>query len=165
MTENKHAIYLSNLPIPPSTNHLYTTNSFGGRTLSILAKVYKRDIVDTVVSLLLNSRISPLKDTPYGLRLVYFMPHLLNRTKRAKHRFKKVDVENRQKVLIDALFEGFGIDDCCLFHLEARKVALTGEEEPYVTAYLYPLHDYFIYDAADAAASVRRPSGEERLDT
>lgn len=163
--ENKHALYFASLPLPPSTNHLYFTSPYGGRSLTALAKVYKQDIQDTVIRTMMQCRAEPLENTPYGLRLVFYMKGLLTKTKGAKHRFNKVDLDNRQKVLIDALVAGFGIDDRCLFQIESRKVVfdLRGEEG-YVSVYLYPLVEESIFESSAADAWVRRLDQDERVE-
>jgi Holliday junction resolvase RusA-like endonuclease len=54
------------------------------------------------------------KDTPYGIFTVFFFDEIENKgwPKKAATRYKRLDADNRQKLLQDAVATAAGFDDC-----------------------------------------------------
>ena len=104
------------LPVPPSTNHLYS-NVFGrGRILKAEGRKYKAYVQQRV-----PSYRGDLEDNQWlTLSLTFYVP--LYNAKTAKHAKKLFDVSNRVKVLEDAICEGLGIDDRAVIRIELEKV-------------------------------------------
>lgn len=100
--------------LPPSTNHAYTNNGFGGRTLAAEGRAFK---LETKVHLAQKYRrelmlFAPNK--PYLIALRFFFEEIENKgfaKGKAKARYKTFDGGNRTKLLEDALKDAAGIDD------------------------------------------------------
>lgn len=112
------------LNLPPSSNHIYV-NARGSkkRFLSEEAKKFKLDTITHIQSSYLP-QISQLdREGVYRVWYAFYFPpeDILNMTfgggkkGSAKTRYKKLDVENRLKLVSDALATAIGIDDCQFF--------------------------------------------------
>lgn len=109
--------------LPPSSNHIYVNARGKGRFLSKEAQKFKIDMISHIQANYLP-QISRLdRDGLYRVWYAfYFQPEdILNMTfgkgkkGSAKTRYKKLDVENRLKLVSDALATAIGIDDCQFF--------------------------------------------------
>jgi hypothetical protein len=109
--------------LPPSSNHIYITARGGKRFLSEEAKKFKLDTISHIQSNYLP-QISLLdREGLYRVWYAFYFPpeDILNMTfgggkkGSAKTRYKKLDVENRLKLVSDALATAIGIDDCQFF--------------------------------------------------
>lgn len=106
-------IFLSIPGLPPSTNHAYVNNGFGGRTLSAAGKRYKLETTTYLARVYREDLKFFVKDAPYLLALTLYFPDLECKTwpSIAKTRYKKLDAGNRLKLFEDALVDATGIDD------------------------------------------------------
>lgn len=112
------------LPMPPSDNRIYVNLPRGGRKLSAEAERFKKDVFAIVSDTALASEHVTLdQDATYMVRLDVFFKAIENKgwPKKAKRRYKKVDLHNRQKLLIDAVTDALGVDDSCIFRVELVK--------------------------------------------
>ncbi len=109
--------------LPPSSNHIYVTGRGGIRFLSSEAKTFKLRTVSYIQANCL-AQISRLdREAIYRVWYAFFFPpdELINKTfgsgkkGSAQTRYKKMDVENRLKLIADALATAIGIDDCQFF--------------------------------------------------
>lgn len=128
--------------MPPSVNKLYRRIRGGQLALTDVAFAYREHIKETVMDSLHELNDFPIdEETVYGLRITMIFKTLQNpgwfkrftRGKRkgerkAKSRYKKVDVDNRIKFLQDCLVKTVGIpDDAQVFVGHQRKIE--GDEE------------------------------------
>ena len=132
------------LPLPPSNNHLYLNSPWGsGRILSTTARAAKNRLVEQISQVILEQNLSFDPSTPYGLSLLFCFDRV-RPMKKTKHPFLRVDVDNRQKLIIDAIAAATGVDDRNLFEIRARKVerdaAISSvDKDDYVSFVLYSL--------------------------
>jgi Holliday junction resolvase RusA-like endonuclease len=132
------------LRMPPSDNKLYWPTKYGGLKLTPEGHQYKRYVSAHVAQLVArNFRLAKdfKQNVPYEFFLaVYFDQIELKSWKgeSAKQRYKKVDLGNRQKLIIDAMTEAVGVDDRHIFKEvlvkrcdpeNPRMVALLREQE------------------------------------
>jgi Holliday junction resolvase RusA-like endonuclease len=116
--------------IPPSSNHAYLNMRGRGR---ILTKVGREFLTTTTAHFSQNypkeMRIfKPNK--PYVIALRFHLEQIENSgftTGKAASRYKHIDVDNRLKLLIDALKEAGGIDDSQFLSMHPQKVQGTPE--------------------------------------
>lgn len=117
--------------LPPSSNHIYVTSRKGVRFLSKEAETFKRRAISHIQSHYL-AQISKLdREAIYRVWYAfYFLPEeILNLTfgegkkGSAKTRYKRMDVENRLKLVADALATAIGIDDCQFFEGGQTKLS------------------------------------------
>jgi hypothetical protein len=100
--------------VPPSSNHAYMNNGFGGRSL---AKEGRKFLLETKAHLSQNYRreLRLFKENkPYALVFRFYFNDIENKgfaTGKAKARYKVFDGGNRTKLLEDALKDVGGIDD------------------------------------------------------
>tara|TARA_Y100000816_G_C26007558_1_gene526634 strand:- start:580 stop:1059 length:480 start_codon:yes stop_codon:yes gene_type:complete len=120
------SVSIRNLPMPPSVNKAYMSIGRGRRALSIEGKTYKRSVIDSLIphvasDKILTSFVKP--DLPLSLHIHLFFKDIENKgwPKKAKTRYKRLDVSNRIKLLEDALFECLGVDDCNVFEVTVVK--------------------------------------------
>lgn len=130
--------------LPPSSNHIYVNARGGkGRFLSAEAKKFKLRAVSTIQSNCL-AQISRLdRGAVYRVWYAFFFPpeELLNTTfgsgkkGAAETRYKRMDVENRLKLVADSLATAIGIDDCQFFeggHTKLSASLVGGQEQIHV---------------------------------
>ena len=115
------------LPLPESDNRLYWNIPNGGRALTKTAKVYKKQVRSIVSSLIARSmtRVDFIPNVPYTCILTIYFDAVEWKTygkpNGAKTRYKKCDVGNRQKLVIDSVMSAIGIDDRHIFREVIRK--------------------------------------------
>lgn len=128
-------ISLSIPSLPPSSNHAYTNNGFGGRTLSKEGQRYKRETLAHLTRTYPQLLRFFQPDVSYGIYIRLFFSELENRgwPKTAKSRYKRVDASNRIKLLEDTLKDAAGIDDSQ--HLFVCVEKTIGEERTEVFAW------------------------------
>ena len=132
-------ISLSIPSLPPSSNHAYMNNGFGGRTLSKEGQCYKRETLAHLTRTYPQLLRFFKPDVAYGIYIRLFFPELENKgwPKTAKSRYKRTDASNRVKLLEDTLKDAAGIDDSQHLILCVEKTV--GEEHTEVFA--WELHD------------------------
>lgn len=110
--------------LPPSSNHIYVGRKGGkGRFLSKEASTFKTRAITHIQSNYLADISRLDREGIYGVWYAFYFPleDLLNLTfgsgkkGSAKTRYKRLDVENRLKLVSDALATAIGIDDCQFF--------------------------------------------------
>lgn len=117
--------------LPPSSNNIYVGNGKGGRFLSPEAKKFKTRAVSTIQTQCLAAIGRLDRGGVYRAWYVFYFPpeELINKTfgsgakTAAVSRYKKMDVENRSKLVSDALATAIGIDDCQFFEVGLSKVS------------------------------------------
>lgn len=99
--------------IPPSSNHAYMNNGFGGRTLSPKGQLYKKETIAHLARTYPNEMRYFKPNVLYCLFIILTFRDVENKgwPKKTANRYKKLDVTNRLKLLEDALQEATGIDD------------------------------------------------------
>jgi len=126
------------LPVPPSDNQIYWNNPRGGRVLRSAAKAYKRKVKKIIAELIAvadggfyprhTGEMPPdfVPNVPYEIFIRVYLKAVENKswgTKRSpKARYKKADIGNRQKLVIDAVTEAIGIDDSHIMKEVLRKM-------------------------------------------
>lgn len=102
---------------PLSLNQLYPSNRNGRRFLSKEGLAYKKAIQDAVK---LNLKSFPDKGYHLPLRFSYtiYGPFLTNKGQISK---TAGDLDNYCKPILDAISQELGIDDSCVFKIEANK--------------------------------------------
>lgn len=131
-------IHISNLPLPPTTNHAYVAMRGGGRRLSDEGRAYKAQVRIRLQARHRKEMASLQTDVAYGMRICLYMSNLRNAgyPKSAKNRYKTVDVSNRIKLLEDAFAEAGGFDDSQIFSLTVEKVE---SDQEYCEIYLWEI--------------------------
>lgn len=112
--------------LPPSSNKIY----FRGTMLTQKARQYAEGFAKFAAQNYL-AEISQLKPTAiYALHLRFYFESLLNASfnnpkvppsKRAKTRYKKLDLDNRIKLITDCVRDAIGIDDSHVFAASQEK--------------------------------------------
>lgn len=110
--------------LPPSSNHIYANRRGSSqRFLSKEATTFKRQAISHIQSNCLAQIGRLNREAVYSVWYAFFFPpnELLNKTfgsgkkGAAETRYKRMDVENRLKLVADALATAIGIDDCQFF--------------------------------------------------
>ena len=108
--------------VPPTTNHAYLNNPFGGRTLSAEGRSYKQCTAALVTQHYPMLLRQVEKNVPYLVVVRFFMQVASKGwPKKSNARYKRFDVDNRLKLLLDALSEAFGIDDSQFLKVYVEK--------------------------------------------
>jgi hypothetical protein len=100
--------------LPPTSNHAYTNNGFGGRTLSTKGRAFLTTAKAHFARVYPREMMIFKPNRPYLVVIRFFFDAIENAgygTKKAKTRYKIVDGGNRTKLLEDALKDAGGIDD------------------------------------------------------
>lgn len=131
--------------MPPSDNKLYWPTKYGGMTLTDAGRKFKRYVSATVANIVAaNLQLAKdfRKNIPYEFYLAVYFPEVETKVWQQKgtgDRYKKADLQNRQKLIVDAMTEAVGIDDRHIFKEvlvkrcdpeNPRMIALLREEEP-----------------------------------
>jgi Holliday junction resolvase RusA-like endonuclease len=122
--------------LPPSSNHAYFNLPKGGRTLTKGGKKYKTE-TSTYIMQNFQPLIRGIKlNHPYGI-LFGVELDILNKTwpETAKTRYKRLDVDNRVKLLQDAVVEALGIDDSQMMSSGIFKRHSTEVELTYIVVF------------------------------
>jgi len=112
--------------MPPSINKAYVSIGRGRRKLSPEGKLFKRVFKDLIIPFLaVDEGVISLQkeEVPLKLEIRLYFKGVLNKgyPKKAKMRYKRIDLSNRLKLLEDALFESLGTDDSHVFELSMSK--------------------------------------------
>lgn len=99
----------------PTVNHLYTRNKFGNQCKTAEANKLKKEIDSIIKALSLSSK--ELEGKKLKVSVEIYEDWL---TKDGE--VKKKDVANREKFIIDSIFESLGLDDKFVYELNIRKV-------------------------------------------
>lgn len=138
--------------LPPSSNHAYINNGFGGRTLSAAGKKFKTETKVTIARRYTTALTAMKPNMPALVLARFYFESLLNKgwPKTAKSRYKKLDATNRVKLLEDALAEVLGVDDSCTMAFIPVKLQGTPER---VELYIWSLEQEAcpVYDVISRA--------------
>ena len=100
--------------LPPSSNHAYSSNGFGGRTLSMAGKKFKHETLSHLAQHYPQQLRIFRPNKPYFLVIRFFFKEIETAgfaRGKAKNRYKVFDGGNRTKLLEDVLKDAGGIDD------------------------------------------------------
>jgi Holliday junction resolvase RusA-like endonuclease len=133
--------------LPPSSNNIYVTNRQGGRFLSSEAKEFKTRAISFIQSNCLAEIGKLDRNGVYRVWYAFYFPleDIINKTfgngkkGAASTLYKKMDVENRVKLVADALATAIGIDDCQFFeggHTKMSNSFSNGQSQ--LSIYLRP---------------------------
>jgi Holliday junction resolvase RusA-like endonuclease len=129
------------LPLPPSDNKLYfITNNYGGKVMTKEARAYHTNVKMFIAELALATKIKFNRDVPYKITLKVYFDKVENKgwlQGAAKNRYRRIDVQNRQKLVIDSIHDSIGIDDSHLF--EIHKYKFVDEKNPRIEVELMEL--------------------------
>jgi len=117
--------------IPISTNKLYYNRPGGGRGLTSKANAYKNRVINWLVQAFLNNGVLAFDPSAmYEIRFLFFLERIQQKTwpDKAQRRFKKEDVDNLVKLLLDSLSSAMQVDDRNFFSVTSMKAEfpLTG---------------------------------------
>ena len=119
-----------NYPLmPPSSNHIYMPIGGHGRmALTKEARAYAEQFSEYIhrnYGHLIN-RLNP--EGVFAVHIYFFFPTLLNKgwdtkvkSRRPLSRYKRLDLENRRKLLDDCIRDAIGIDDSLFLATSAEK--------------------------------------------
>lgn len=121
------------LPLPPSDNHIYETRRRGRKSFRALtpeAEHYQQAVKSDVSGLALKANVTFNPDSWYLLVLNIVFEAIENegwhkKKRTAQSRIKKIDLTNRNKLLLDSIAKSVGIDDS-----SSITVVLLKDENP-----------------------------------
>lgn len=133
-TNNVDGLHLKVPVFPPSSNHCYFNNRYGGRTKTDEARAFEHRFIQLAhqqlpeISAFLRGHQD---DSVYSVTYQFYFPHddLINRTfgdgtkRAAETRYKRVDAENRNKLVSDSLAKALGKDDMLFFEVRTLKMS------------------------------------------
>ncbi len=111
--------------IPPSINRLYFNNKYsGGRTLSKEGDVFKIRVKDYIVQNYLEKLNELNPRSIFSVSIVFYLPieDLFTSGKNVKSPYRKKDLGNLEKVIIDCLKDFVMDDDCQIFSESLIKI-------------------------------------------
>jgi len=115
-----------NLPFKtPSINHLHGRNNFGSVYLKTEAKILKKQIIDIVDE---QKRAQGYLQHEWENRMLSVTTIISEKWFTKKDTIKKKDIANREKFLIDSVFESLGIDDS---HIWEHRLLKHDDEKEY----------------------------------
>lgn len=152
--------------LPPSSNNIYVRHPSGkGRVLSGKARRFKIRAMQAVQE---GARVALMKlqpNVPYALHLAIFFEQVENKASRYGHRYKKMDLSNRIKLIEDTIAEAVGLDDCHNFQTVMEKHCDPDNPGLYVTLSRVPEEEVGLTkEAYDKQVSLRndQPHGAGR---
>jgi len=129
--------------LPPSTNELYIKRrgTRGQLALSTVAKNYKQHVKSRIAeSVVALSKLPVSPEHIYRFDLTMYLEKVENPgwferytkgaragERKAKTRYKRIDIDNRQKFVQDCVAKSLGFDDCQFFEGAHRKMQGTPE--------------------------------------
>jgi Holliday junction resolvase RusA-like endonuclease len=134
--------------LPPTSNNIYVSGRGGVRFLSKEAKNFKLKAIAFIQSTCMSKITKLDPGSLYRVWYVFKFPEeeLINKTYgsgkkgAAQSRYKRMDVENRVKIVADSLATAIGIDDSQFFEGGHSKIV----GEPQVQIFLIPAKpEYF----------------------
>jgi Holliday junction resolvase RusA-like endonuclease len=117
-----------NIPIKtPSINHLHGHNRFGNVYLKPEAKKLRTEIQEAVLSSVGQS-FEEIKNMKLKV-----ITEIYENWMTKDENVKRIDIGNREKFLIDTVFEALGIDDKFIFEHTMKKVQSETDERAVIT--------------------------------
>lgn len=95
----------------PSVNALYGHNKFGSVYLTNEAKILRKNILE-----LLEEQKGQFIHKDWAGRLIDITVTIYEDWFTKKNEVKKKDIANKEKFLVDTVFEGLGLDDKHIWH-------------------------------------------------
>lgn len=121
--------------IPPSLNSLYQTNRRTGVVYMVKeGKAFKEEFSKYAKENWISKIHSFNSDAIYKINFDFYFPEeeIINKEfgkdKRIKNKYKKVDVDNRVKLLLDLVSSVFGFNDTQVFSFSAQKYMTFGSD-------------------------------------
>jgi len=115
--------------IPPSVNDLYFNNRHGGRTLTKAGQVFKTRVKEHLATNYLDEVQKLNPNGMYSMSMYFhldkdevFTKSYLDNPK-TQSPYKRRDVGNMEKILVDCIKEFTMKDDCQIFHESLWKIA------------------------------------------
>lgn len=126
--------------LPPSSNNIYATGRGGIRFLTKEAKAFKLKAISLIQTNCMAKITKLDREAIYQVRYEFYFPQeeIVNKTfgsgkkDAAQSRYKRMDVENRVKLVADSLATAIGIDDCQFFeggHVKLSSSLSGGESQ------------------------------------
>jgi hypothetical protein len=133
-----------NIPIPPSSNALYSTFVRGGRTRRIPSKEY-RDYERAFKIWALQNRYDLIEarkliqewNSPLEVTMLVVLKH--ERVLSKKNTLKRLDVSNRSKALHDKLAEVIGVDDSTFVSTPMEKLIADNGTPEQCIVFIHPV--------------------------
>lgn len=127
-------ILLAGAPIPPSTNHQYSTIVRGGKTIRVPSKEathYKRLFAFWKLknARAINAARDEIKAWGEPVEVCMYVCFSKERLFTKDHRIKKLDITNRVKSIHDLLCEALGFDDSMIVSASMEKCAVEHVDE------------------------------------
>lgn len=116
---------ITDLPLPPSENEIYSDSARGRivrRYLNKTGKDYKRDVSALLNATGYTTRLREFVEQHVEVELHIFLFRPNWHTKAGLPNCNAGDASNRVKILQDVLFEAIGINDCRAFFTGVRKL-------------------------------------------
>lgn len=109
--------------LPPTSNHIYVNRRGGGRFLSKEALSFQRRFSAEVVGPNLAAISALDTKAAYQLYMQFFFAKddVFTKTASAASKYKKMDLQNRIKLITDSLCTAIGIDDSQFFQETYEK--------------------------------------------
>lgn len=112
-------VKLTNLPWPPTANHRYIPSN-GRLVLSPEHRNYKRQLSLYLISKYGGTRFEEKRAEKLKVVIEYTGPESAWFTKAGT--IRQIDVDGRNKTLLDVIFPFLGLDDSQIFDLSLKKV-------------------------------------------
>jgi len=116
----------------PSVNHLYGHNHFGATYLKTEAKKLRQEIQEAI-----NKQFGFSFEELKNVKLKVNVDIYENWFTKDRN-VKRIDIGNREKFLIDTVFESLGLDDKFIFEHTMRKVQSDTDERAEIDIDILP---------------------------
>ena len=111
----------------PSVNHLYGHNRLGHFYLKKEGKELRKYIFEKIKDHISKDELKSFQDVKLSVKVEIYENWYTK-----KGTVKKKDIANREKFLIDSVFNALGLDDCFIFE-HIMKKAQSDEEKAVIT--------------------------------
>ena len=111
----------------PTVNHLYGHTMRGGFYMKPLAKSLRVEIVEAVTE---SAKSQGFVHSDWCERLLEVSVIIVEDWWTKKHTVKKKDISNREKFLIDSIFQGLGLDDQNIWKHTMQKRECLAQDIP-----------------------------------
>ncbi len=139
----EHLPFVSIPFFPPSANHIYVT-ARNKRFLSKEASTFKNNVIAHIQRTCLDKILYLDKTSVFRVWYIFYFNKndVLSKTfgsgkkGAAESRYKKIDVQNRLKLIADALSTAIGIDDSQFWEEGVTKKVCAEDKTPYVDIFI-----------------------------
>jgi len=115
----------------PSVNHLYGHNKFGHFYIKKEGRELREYILKKVKNKIPKGKLKHFQD----IKLIVSVDIYENWFTK-KGTVKKIDIANREKFLIDSVFNALGLDDCFIFEHIMKKIQSRDEKAMITISFL-----------------------------